>query len=204
MRVSEVFDGQCAARIFLSRGQEYNTQSRTGLSLGRYLQGKKNNKQNMMKFNLLIAIYFLSIFLINGQNIKEFYIPSDDESKELLYTMAATKSFEIEIHFIKNDDNTYTRIEKTKFKGSVINNEIMTIKFSDNCIMLIEDDYSSTITNGTHKKQKNPVPLMKIPVVGQKITWTYMPLNTTYKCTSEWTTVKMDIMEHIDPLKLRI
>jgi hypothetical protein len=154
--------------------------------------------KKIFKLMVLMLIVGLTSANVKGQNLKDFYIPSQSNyNKASFYTPGKngerTEMTRV-IYYTDNSDGTFDLLDAHMFQGQPSAIVTQTVKFTANEVKLVKT--VSTTMFETNKKQTYDPPktLLKMPAAGQTATWTTPGEggDEPTKYTSSWTTVTVD------------
>lgn len=146
---------------------------------------------------LMLAVGLTSEIVV-GQNLKNFYIPSQSNyNKASFYSPGKTgerTGMTRVIYYTDNGDGTFDVLDSHMFQGQPSAILTQTVKFTPSEVKLVKT--VSTTMFEINKKQTYDPPetLLKMPAVGHTATWTTPGEGDSKptKYTSSWTTVTVD------------
>ncbi len=146
-----------------------------------------------MKTVILALTIGLTSLTVNGQTIKDFFIPASPKNKATFYTVdhsnngAPGRNLKRIIYYI-NKGSSYD-IQDTRWSTTTTR----TVTFTSTEAKMSQSVSASFFSN-TEKRVHSPsVILLKMPPKGQSVQWTYTHISREVaKYTATWTTVNID------------
>jgi len=143
-------------------------------------------------FFLLAAV--IPTLTVNGQSIKDYFIPDSQFNKATFYSPSKTgeRTEETRTIYYVNKGATYEIMDAKMFKGTPLSIVTETVVLTQTEVKMTK----SVLTNimETNKKQyyNPPRTILKIPIAGQTVRYTDIPGTHGQKCIASWTTVTID------------
>lgn len=143
------------------------------------------------KINLLITVFVISYSITNGQSLKDYFIPSEDNNLSVYFLKEKGSDFKVKIRYITFSDSVF-RIDRTIiFQDiNIINSVSKIVKISDNTAKILDEIFFNNLTGKEDRESYDPpIIWLQMPLPGQTTNWSDNDLS---KYKAEWTTVSLN------------
>ena len=146
---------------------------------------------------LALTLMLISVAIVTGQSIKDYYIPDTNHNKVNFFTPDKTgerSGFTRTIYYTDNGDGTYDILDAHMFQGQAASIITQTVLFTTAEVKMIKSISTSMITTNERENYDPPRILLKMPPVGQTVTWNIVanPDDKPTKYIASWTTVTVN------------
>ncbi len=157
-----------------------------------------------MKKTIIALLVVLTSITVNGQTVKDYFIPASPNNKSNFYSPNKTggrTEMTRTIYYIKRG-NTYDITNSPMYNSKPSAIQTMTVEITTNSVIMIKST-STTMFETNKKKSYNPTrTILKMPAAGQTINWTYIDIpGDKIKCLASWTKVNINGVK-MDALKV--
>lgn len=148
-----------------------------------------------MKKTIIALLVVLTSMTVNGQTIKDYFIPASPNNKSKFYTPnktgGRTESTRI-IYYIKRG-NTYDITNSPMYEGKPMSIQTMTVEITTNSVKMTKS-ISTTMFETNKKESYNPSQtILKMPAIGQTVNWKYINISgKSIECLASWTDVNIN------------